>query len=179
MDETKAKLLIVDDEPDIREILKETMGSIEDLPLEIETAEDGQQALEKIRVTKYDAVLSDIRMPRMDGMELLTKIRGEGIFVPFVILTGHGDKALTVEALQKGAMDFLDKPWKVEVLEVTIKKAIEVGQELNRWGHQSAEAADIDNIRSENSVEAIERLTKVIAQLANENQGLKKKLEEK
>ena len=151
------KLLIVEDEPEIRELLTETLAdSVE----EIQTANDGLEALEKIRKNKFDAILSDINMPRMDGMSFLRQLRVEGILTPFVVLTGHGDKKTAIEALRLNAFDFLDKPWKVEEVKDVITRAIELGLQYNEWTSDPDLVEGLQNIRTENATEAIYRLKK-------------------
>lgn len=168
------RLLIVDDEPEIRELLHEALSSI---AAEVEVAVDGQEAYEKIKTGQFTTVLSDIKMPRLSGLELLAKLRAENNFIPFIILTAYGDLPKTLEALKNGAMDFLDKPWKDEVLIEVVNRALELGQEMHRWGSEESAIAGLEDIRSESSEEAIHRLNRINARLAQELVGLKKKLD--
>lgn len=126
MSEPKAKLLIVDDEPGITLILGELLKH----EAEIHVANNGKEALPKILTESYDAVLSDINMPVMNGFDLLAQIRHNGIETPFVFLTGYGDKDKTLEALRLGATDFLDKPVDPETVIDVMVKAIKLGQAI-------------------------------------------------
>lgn len=121
------RLLIVDDEEDLRDVLAHQLKA---LGAEIETAENGRVALEKVKSNQYDAILSDISMPEMNGLELLSRIREAGIDTPFVFITGYGDKVKAVEALRLGAFDFLEKPWEPERLRSAVRSALDYGSKL-------------------------------------------------
>jgi DNA-binding NtrC family response regulator len=124
----KPTLLIVDDEVDLLEIVTE-MVSV--LKINVKTAANGEQALQMIKsVTPenpIDAVLSDINMPILNGLELLASVRNLGLETPFIFFTGYGDKHSVVTALRLGAMDFIDKPFSSEILLGALEKAIKYG----------------------------------------------------
>jgi DNA-binding NtrC family response regulator len=120
----KKRLLIVDDEEDLRDILAH---QLKQLGAEIVLAENGRVALELVKAEKFDAVLSDISMPEMTGLEFLAGVRAFECQTPFVILTGFGDKSKAVEALRLGAFDFMEKPWDPDQLRRTINDAMELG----------------------------------------------------
>lgn len=106
-----ARILVVDDEKVIREILAEF------LTLEgyhVASAEDGQKALEELRLRAYDLVISDLKMPRLSGLQLLEKLTEENINVLTVIMTGFGTVETAIEAMKRGAYDYILKPFKVE-----------------------------------------------------------------
>lgn len=118
-----AKILIVDDERAIRNTLKEIL---EFEGYSVETAEDGKTALEKAGQTAFDLVYSDVKMPEMDGIELLEALRREGAGdCPVVMISGHGNIETAVEAIKKGAYDFIEKPLDLNRLLVTTKNALE------------------------------------------------------
>ena len=126
---SKPNLLIVDDEADLRELLVEQIGSEN---YEIHTASDGAQGLQMIRDAHakgapIDAVLSDINMPKLNGLDLLAEVRKHGLETPFVFLTGYGDKEKAVRALRLGAQDFLEKPYDVTQLVRSIEAATRYG----------------------------------------------------
>ncbi len=100
-------ILIVDDEPNVRLVLQTALASAGYAVIE---AEDGQAALERLRDTPCSLILLDLRMPKMDGMELLRRLRALGNAIPVVILTAHGSIPDAVEAMKLGAIDFLTKP---------------------------------------------------------------------
>lgn len=120
-------LLIVDDEADLRTILAEILkGSAR----EVHVAADGKEALGRIRTGSIDVVLSDINMPAMSGLELLAQVRAQGIEMPFVFLTGYGDKEKAIEALRLGATDFLEKPFDPARVINVIGKAMQLSHAM-------------------------------------------------
>ncbi len=116
-----AKILIVDDERSIRNTLRDILESEK---YKIDDAEDGIIALEKINENEYDVILCDIKMPRMDGMEVLTKTL-EITDTPIIMISGHGTIDTAVEAIKKGAYDYISKPPDLNRLLVTIRNAMD------------------------------------------------------
>lgn len=116
------KVLIVDDERAIRNSLKEILG---DEGYEVDTAEGGQIALEKCSQGKYDVVFCDIKMPNMDGLEVLDSLVKNGTDAAIVMISGHGDISTAVECIKKGAFDFVEKPLDLNRVLITIKNATE------------------------------------------------------
>ena len=114
------KVLIVDDERAIRNSLGEILS---DEGYEVETAEDGAAALEKAGKEKFDVIFCDIKMPGMDGMEVLDKLVEEGIDSAIVMISGHGDIETAVDCIKKGAFDFIQKPLDLNRILITIKNA--------------------------------------------------------
>ena len=114
------KVLIVDDERAIRYSLKEIL---EMENYQVEMAENGLEGLEKARKEKYDAILCDIKMPEMDGIELLGKLVEEGIESPVVMISGHADISTAVDCIKKGAFDFIEKPLDLNRILITLKNA--------------------------------------------------------
>lgn len=117
-----AKILVIDDEKPIRNTLQEIL-EYEDHQVEI--ASDGFDGLEKAKENKYDIILCDIKMPNMDGIEVLEKLEKVSPDVPVVMISGHGSVETAVEALKKGAYDFIEKPLELNRLLVTIRNALE------------------------------------------------------
>ena len=122
-----AKLLIIDDERGIRNTLKEILA---DEGYEVDVAENGKQGLEMAQAQAYDLIFTDIKMPEMDGMELLKALKGlvdENLSAeaPVVMITGHGDVETAVQALKNGAFDFLLKPLDLNRILITTKNALE------------------------------------------------------
>lgn len=119
-----AKLLIIDDERGIRNTLREILA---DEGHEAEVAENGKQGLEMAQAKAYDLIFSDIKMPEMDGLELLSALKqgDEAIETPVVMITGHGDVETAVQALKLGAYDFLLKPLDLNRILITTKNALE------------------------------------------------------
>jgi two-component system NtrC family response regulator len=117
-------ILVVDDEPNYRLIIGQVLAKE---GFEVVEAQNGAEALE-LFLDRPDLalVLTDITMPGIDGMELLTRVKGERPEVPVVMLTAHADLGLAVEAMRKGAFDYLAKPYDNEQLVRSVKKALEV-----------------------------------------------------
>ncbi|MEY3398712.1 MAG: hypothetical protein RL220_1306, partial [Bacteroidota bacterium] len=113
---------IIDDEAAIRKALKEIL---EYESYEVDEAEDGPSGLKKAENGAYDIIFCDIKMPKMDGMEVLEKLKAAGIESPVIIITGHGTVETAVEALKKGAYDFIQKPLDLNRILVTIRNASE------------------------------------------------------
>lgn len=121
-------LLIVEDEKDIIEVVTRLLKPS---CLTFLIANNGAEALELIKNhPQIDAVISDINMPVMNGIELLSKLRSQNSELPFVFLTAYGDKKNVLEALRLGAIDFIDKPFDANELPGTVSKAIKLGQIL-------------------------------------------------
>ena len=114
------KILLIDDEAAIRSALKEIL---EYESFEVKEAEDGASALKTLEKEEFDLIFCDIKMPRMDGMEVLDKIKEKGIDAPVVMMTGHGTVETAVEALKKGAYDFIQKPLDLNRILVTGRNA--------------------------------------------------------
>ena len=119
-----AKLLIIDDERGIRNTLREILA---DEGHEVEVAENGKAGLEMALAKTYDLIFSDIKMPEMDGIEVLSALKQgeEAIETPVVMITGHGDVETAVQALKLGAYDFLLKPLDLNRILITTKNALE------------------------------------------------------
>ncbi|MBN2683483.1 MAG: sigma-54-dependent Fis family transcriptional regulator [Bacteroidales bacterium] len=117
-----SKILIIDDERSIRNSLKEI---IEYENHEVETAENGILGLELIEKNDFELVFCDIKMPGMDGIEVLDKILLNHPEVPVVMISGHGNIDTAVECIKKGAFDFIEKPLDLNRIVVTIKNAID------------------------------------------------------
>jgi len=117
-----AKILVIDDEKSIRNTLSEILTAEDH---EVLAAEDGPTGLELYGGNKLDVVLCDIKMQEMDGMEVLEKMLEQPRDVPVIMISGHGDIEIAVEAIKKGAFDFLEKPLDLNRLLITIRNALE------------------------------------------------------
>jgi two-component system, LuxR family, response regulator FixJ len=140
-DEDKPLVHVVDDDEAIRRsasFMLKTGG------YRVETYEDGLELLKKVRGLEPGCILLDIRMPGMDGLEVQKELRGAGCLLPVVIMTGHGDVSIAVQAMKAGAIDFIEKPFEKQGL----LAALEAGRmRLNE-----------DMTRSERADEAAARL---------------------
>ncbi|WP_320168373.1 sigma-54 dependent transcriptional regulator [Mangrovibacterium marinum] len=117
-----SKILVVDDERSIRNTLKDIL---EYEKYQVDVAEDGNAGLNLVKKNEYDIVLCDIKMPGMDGIEVLGKIQEAGIDTPVVMISGHGNIDTAVESIKKGAYDFIEKPLDLNRLLITIRNAMD------------------------------------------------------
>ena len=115
MMEIEKRILVVDDEEDLREILQIYLT---DLGYDVLTAANGREGLDLFWDQRPPVVLSDIKMPVMDGVEMLRQIKAEDPEVEVIMITGHGDMALAIESLKLEAADFITKPINDDVLEI-------------------------------------------------------------
>ena len=116
------KILIIDDEKAIRSALKDILLYEK---FEVEEAVDGAEGLKKAESGKYDLVLCDIKMPKMDGMEVLLKLQEIDADMPVVMISGHCNTDTAVEAIKKGALDYISKPPDLNRLLVTVRNALD------------------------------------------------------
>lgn len=141
---SQASVLIVDDEPEFLEVMAERMSG---RGFEVFTAVNGAEALDKLREQKFDAIVMDLMMPGLDGIEALKRIRNEHPDMQVILLTGAATVQKGVEAVKSGAMDFLEKPADLDELSEKIREAKErrvllvesqredaVRQALSRYG---------------------------------------------
>ena len=117
-----SRILVIDDERSIRNTLKDIL---EYEKYVVDVAEDGVKGLEKVKAGEYDIILCDIKMPVMDGIEVLEKLDEMGADMPLVMISGHGNIDTAVEAIKKGAYDFIEKPLDLNRLLITIRNAID------------------------------------------------------
>ncbi len=117
-----AKILIIDDEKAICNTLKEILSFEK---YEVDIANDGAEGVKKAETGNYDLVLSDIKMPKMDGIEVLQKLQELNPDLPVVMISGHGTIETAVDALKKGAYDYISKPPDLNRLLVTVRNALD------------------------------------------------------
>ena len=118
------RILVIDDEKSIRNTLKDVL---EYEKYEVELAEDGTAGIDMFSQGSYDAVLCDIKMAKMDGIEVLQRLFDISSDVPIIMISGHGNIDTAVDAIKKGAFDFLEKPLDLNRLLITIRNALERG----------------------------------------------------
>ena len=118
----EAKILVIEDEKPLRELLEMELTRS---GYKVESADDGETGLEKYREQVFNVVLLDMRMPGMDGVEVLRQMRAETMIPEVIVFTGHGTIETAVECIKQGAYDYLTKPVKLDELEMVIDKAYE------------------------------------------------------
>jgi len=136
-----AEILIIDDEKAIRKTLGEILGFE---GYKIDEAIDGEEGLKKFSEKKYDIVLCDIKMPKMDGIEFLEKAKYINADVPVIMISGHGNIDTAVDAVKKGAFDYISKPPDLNRLLITLRNATEKQQLVTQtkvlYSNKSAQA---------------------------------------
>ncbi len=119
-----SKILIIEDEETIRRVLKKIISEENDT-YEVEEAKDGLEGLNLITKNDYDLVLCDIKMPKMDGVEVLEKVKNLKPEIPFVMISGHGDLDTAVNTMRLGAFDYISKPPDLNRLLNTVRNALD------------------------------------------------------
>ncbi len=115
-------ILIIDDEKAIRNVLKEILTNE---GFTVDEASDGEEGFKKVYAGSFDLILCDIKMPKLDGLEFLQKINESGIDVPIIMISGHGNIETAIDAVKKGAFDYLSKPPDLNRLLITIRNALD------------------------------------------------------
>ncbi len=120
---SRAKILIVDDEEGIRKIISDVLA--ESGFSDFDTAEDGQEAIDKFNEKKHDAIILDIKMPNIHGVEVLRHIKALSPDSEVIIISGAADKESAIAAVKLGAYDYIEKPFEVDVLTRIVSRAVE------------------------------------------------------
>ena len=128
---TARPILVVDDEPAMRTALFEALtrqGHAVDL------AENGAEALEKFQANPFDLVITDVRMPQVDGMEVLRQVKKRSPVTPVLVISGYGTIETAVEAMREGAFDYILKPFSLDLIEETVDRALgRTGKRDSQW----------------------------------------------
>ncbi|HNQ13196.1 MAG TPA: sigma-54 dependent transcriptional regulator [Bacteroidia bacterium] len=149
-----AKILVIDDEQSIRTTLKEIL---EYESHEVSESADGIDGLKKASEEKFDLILCDIKMPKMDGIEVLEKLSESANEAAIVMISGHGNIETAVEAIKKGAFDYISKPLDLNRLLITVRNAIDrkdlvketkvLRKKINRTTHMIGESSALKKVR--------------------------------
>lgn len=134
---TSAVVHLIDDDEDVRKALAFLLGTA---GLAVRIHESGVHFLENLEGLQPGCIVSDVRMPGLDGLELQRKLKEKGVDMPMIIMTGHADVGLAVAAMKAGAVDFLEKPFDDELLLSAIRVAL---SRYDQAGQSQAEAAQI------------------------------------
>lgn len=154
-------ILIIDDEKSIRKALSEILLSE---GYKVTEATDGHEGYNLIKNKKFDCVLSDIKMPKLDGLDMLAKLKNEGLDVPIIMISGHSSTEDAVEAVKNGAFDYISKPPDLNRLLITIRNAIDKGtlqQETNTLKRHVSGIQEIIGVS-----ECIEEIKRTIERVA-------------
>jgi DNA-binding NtrC family response regulator len=115
-------ILVIDDKESMRQMLAKTLESE---GFEVDTARDGERGLDKAKEKRFDLILTDLKLPKMDGLEVLSSIKDLDPEVAVIVMTAYGTIETAVQAIKQGAFDFLTKPFDVDHLQVLIQRALE------------------------------------------------------
>jgi len=115
-------ILLVDDEANVRTVFSDVLKRA---GYRVKAVENGHKAVKEVEEKTYNLALVDLRMPKMDGIEVLENIKKKKPEIPVIIYTGYGSVTTAVEAMRKGASDYLNKPFSPEELKLAIKKVLE------------------------------------------------------
>jgi DNA-binding NtrC family response regulator len=126
---SKGRLLIIDDEVELREVL---IALLENSADHIVEAGNGLEGINILQKQEFDAVLSDERMPKKSGLEVLKWMRENSIPIPFIVHSGYGQKDIIQQANDLGAYAFIDKPWDERALIRTVEEALRAGISINK-----------------------------------------------
>ena len=121
-DRKDISILVVDDDQQLADVL---YRSIEKFGFNSDVAFSGEEALSKVQETAYSIIISDLKMPEISGLELLEIVKKEDDDIIFIIITGYGSIEQAVEAMKKGAYDFITKPFNLHEIEAIINRAVE------------------------------------------------------
>jgi two-component system response regulator FixJ len=138
MPSEKAVVHVIDDDEAMRQSLAFLLGAV---GIEVQTYESAVAFLKVAPDVKAGCVITDVRMPELSGVELLRRLRELKLGIPVIVITGHGDVPLAVEAMKIGALDFLEKPFDDEVLLASVRSAL---NQLDRDQKRQAERGDIE-----------------------------------
>lgn len=160
-----AKILVVDDEKAIRNALRDIL---EHEKHTVDEAEDGSSALDKAKKGKFDLVLCDIKMPKMDGLEFLQKITAYNDDLPVIMISGHGTIDTAVEALKKGAFDFIEKPPNISRILVSVRNALDRGglvqeTKILRTKAGKSKGSGVQMVGESKALEAIREMIEKVA----------------
>jgi two-component system, LuxR family, response regulator FixJ len=161
MPSDKAVVHVIDDDEAMRQSLAFLLGTV---GMEVQTYESAVAFLEVAPTVKAGCVITDVRMPGLSGVELLRQLRERKLGIPVIVITGHGDVPLAVEAMKIGAMDFLEKPFDDEALLASVRSAL---NQLDQDRKREAEHSDIEGRLATLSNRERDVLQGLVAGLAN------------
>ena len=159
------RIMIVDDEKSIRVMLKRVLS---DKQFEIDEAADGREALEKIKQGKYSAILLDLRMPEVNGIEVIEKLKEQDIDTPIVMMSAYGTVPEAVEAMKLGALDYLVKPFDLDELKLILERIIrqnEIQKENIYFREEEDKKFNFKEIVGESS--AMKRVLEMVKKVAH------------
>ena len=158
-------ILVVDDEIEMRIALQK---SLEKCGYKVELAHNVETALNKLSVSSYDLILTDMTMPKQSGMEILNYVKKENINLPVIMITAHGTIAIAVESMKKGAFDFVEKPFNFDTLVFLVERAL-----LDKTNRKEREKKDTTSLKATDKV-AINDDSSVYREIVTQNKDFEK-----
>lgn len=160
----KPNILIVDDEENVRFFLQEVMQRE---GYDVSLAENGKTAIEKVKKEGFDIVILDVRMPDINGLDVLGEIKNIDPSLIVIIITAHGTKQIAYDAITKGAYDYFSKPVDIDELRIVVKRAVDklnLEKEIGKLRNQITSSYNFDNIvgKSNEMQEVYEIASKII-----------------
>lgn len=159
----KRRIMVVDDEDLVRDLLSRYLDK---LGYEVVLAEDGSQALRLYQERPVDLVLSDVRMPRLDGLQLLVALKDINPRLPVVLISGHGEVETVVHALKAGADNFLAKPLRMDTLARVVKQSLSVAWTAPHGLSQGMHVRQTTVISAPSRKDMVQEVVQVVAQSA-------------
>lgn len=159
----KRRIMVVDDEDLVRDLLSRYLDK---LGYEVLLAEDGSRALGLYQESPVDLVLSDVRMPRLDGLQLLVALKGVNPRLPVVLISGHGEVETVVQALKAGADNFLAKPLRMDILARVMEQSLSVAWTAPHGLSQGMHVHQSTMISAPSRKEMVHEVVQVVAQSA-------------
>ncbi len=155
MDNDKPVVFVVDDDEAICESLRLLIG---DIGLEVRTFTNGRQFLEAYDSSRPGCLVLDVRMSGMSGLELQSRLSELGIRIPIIVITGHADVPMAVEAMKAGAVDFIEKPFRDQVLLDSIQRAVEKDLRTRRRHREQQDVQSRVQLLTSREREVMDRL---------------------
>ncbi|MEN6424448.1 MAG: response regulator transcription factor [Phycisphaerales bacterium] len=155
MEKDNPVVFVVDDDEAICESLRLLIG---DIGLEVRTFTSAHEFLEKYEASRPGCLVLDVRMSGMSGLELQSRLRDLGVYIPTIIITGHADVPMAVEAMKAGAMDFIEKPFRDQVLLDGIQKAIDLDVRIRRQHKERQDVQARIQLLTQREKEVMDRL---------------------
>ena len=156
MDKTAIRVLVIDDEESIRGLLQEYLSTEGYM---VDTADGGADGLEKVKAGGYNVVLCDLKMPEMNGIEVMERIRSHDESVEVILITAYGTISSAVESMKKGAFDYIKKPFELAELGVVIQRAVERRNMQTLLGLYEVSKLIFSTVKSEELLQMIVQLT--------------------
>ncbi len=170
MEKVKGRILIIEDEKSMREVLRILL---EEEAYEVTSASDGLEGIEYIRHNIFDLIITDIKMPKADGFEILKKAKEISPSTVVIMVTAFGTTEAAIDAMKKGAYDYIHKPFKIDEIRLIVKKALEkksLSEELSLLREKFRSSFGLENIIGKSA--KMQELFKLIPRVANSNSAV-------